>query len=417
MLRIVKQTLRDSGYLLASLPIAIISFTIVVTGLSLGLGLAIVWIGLPIGVGTLFAARGFADLERTRLRARGTVIDAAPGVTGIGGTWLQRFLRPLRWGALWREALHAILTLPLVCVTWSLALTWWALVVSGLTGWIWEPISTHYGGTGSGANALMHLLGWPISGALFDLICGVFALVTLPALTRVCAEAHAGLGRALLSPSQGDLKARVAELSAARDQLSKAEAGSLRRLERDIHDGPQQTLIRLGMDLAASQRRLAEGDVAAATSLIEGARQMTDSAIGDLRSLSRSIAPPILRESGLGAALQAAAATSTIPTAVHYELDAAPSEAVATAVYFVACEALSNAVKHSKASHIELRVANQDDQLVLTVHDDGVGGAVLLPEHGLAGLRDRVAAMDGTLEITDQPGTTITARWPMGGMV
>jgi len=411
--RIARRTLRDSGYLLATFPFALASFIVIISGLCLGAGLAIIWVGLPVGIATLLAARGFARLERLRLHSIGVDIAEMPLRERSSGFW-SRMLNPLREASLWREALHGIIAMPLSCVTWSLALTWWAMVLGGLTGWIWEPISQHYGGKGSGASSLMYLLAWPIPGWLFDVIVGVFAVVTLPAIIAGCRAMHVGLGKALLTHDRQSLERRVAELSAARDTLGKTEADGLRRLERDLHDGPQQTLIRVGMDLDAAQRRLADGDVAQAQEILAGTRQLNDSVIANLRALSRSIAPPILVERGLAAALAAAAATSPIPVSMQYRLAVEPDQTIATAAYFVACEALANAVKYSQASKIDLFVGLDDaGNLLVKVADDGCGGAIVTPAHGLAGLRDRVTAMDGHFEVTESSGTTVTAVLPM----
>ena len=408
---IVGRALRDSAYLVSTLPLAIASFTVLVTGLSLGLGLAVVWIGLPIGAATLYAGRYFARFERLRLRPLGARIDDAKPPVRPGSAW-QRMLRTFADVSLWREALHGIVALPLSCVTWSVTIAWWALAFGGLTGWIWEPINERFGD--GGASGLMRLLGWPISGSVFDVLVGVFAVVTLPWAVRGLAACHVAIGRALLSPTRASLERRVAELSQARDQLSQAESDALRRIERDLHDGPQQTLIRLGMDLAAAERRLAEGDGASATTLISGCRRLTDTVIADLRNLSRNIAPPVLAERGLAAALTAAAATCPVRASVRYELDKEPPLATASAAYFVACEALANAAKHSGATRVTVWVGRDDqDDLVLEVADDGHGGAAMLPGHGLAGLRDRVTALDGRLTVTGPPGTTVTAVLPL----
>ena len=405
----IGRTLWDSAYVLSSLPFAIASFVVIVTGLSLAAGLVIIWVGIPIGIATLYAAYGFASVERVRLRMRGTHIDWVKQPRREGSVW-RRMLGVFADAGLWRAVLHGVVILPVVCVTWSVVLTWWAMAAGGLTGWIWES----FGGVDSGAKALMALLRVPVAGWVFDLVVGILAVVTLPWVVRGCAAAQAALGKALLSPTRGSLERRITQLAHAREQLGQAESGALRRLERDLHDGPQQTLIRLGMDLAAAERRLAEGDVGAATTLVAGARQMVDSVIQALRALSRSIAPPILAERGLEAALLAAASTSAIPVTVRYTLSAEPSQAAATAAYYVACESLANAAKHSGASRVEIFVgADDEDRLLLEVSDDGHGGATILPGHGLAGLRDRICALDGRLSIGGTPGTRITAVLPM----
>jgi len=234
---IATRTGRDSVYLLVTFPLALTSFIIIVTGLALGVGLAVMWIGLPIGVATLYAGRGFARIERLRLHPLGIVIKEAKMPLAPRMLW-RRMMRTLGNPDLWREALHGILALPISCLTWSVTITWWVMVAGGLTGPIWEGITQHYGATDSGSGPLMRLLGWPIPAGLFDLVVGVLALVTLPAVMRGCASMHVGLARALLSQDRASLERRVAELSQARDQLGRAESDGLRRLERDLHDGP-----------------------------------------------------------------------------------------------------------------------------------------------------------------------------------
>jgi len=406
----------DSGYVLATFPFALASFIVLVTGISLGVGLAVIWVGLPILAGVLIGGRAFARLERLRLSRRGTVVTEVP--LELPTRQWPRILATLRNKDLWREALHGVLALPVSILTWSLTLAWWAMVIGGLTGWIWENITHHYGAEASGAGPLMRLLGWPLTAWQFDLIVGVVSVLTLPWVVRACASMQAGLGRALLSQDRESLESRVEQLSQARDQLSKAEAVGLRRVERDLHDGPQQSLIRLGMDLASAQRRLAEGDVAAAAELLDQTRHLNDSVIADLRALSRNIAPPVLAERGLAAALTAVAATSPIPVSLRYTLIDEPDEATATAAYFVACEALANAIKYSRASQINITVGLQGaGRLALSVADDGIGGAVSIPGHGLAGLSERIAALDGRLTVGGPPGTTVTAVLPVSGTV
>jgi len=379
----------------------------------LGAGLVVVWLGIPVAAATLMAGRGFARLERLRLSARGTVIEEVR-LPSSSAKPITRLLATLRNPDLWREALHGLLAMPVSLVTWTFTLTWWALMIGGLTARIWEPISMRYGAVSTGSTWLMEYLGWRLAGWQFDTLVGIFALLTLPFMVRACAAAQAGLGKALLSQDRESLERRVAQLSQARDQLGKAETDGLRRLERDLHDGPQQSLIRLGMDLASAERRLAEGDLEAASGLLAQTRDLNDTVIAELRSLSRSIAPPVLVERGLNAALTGIAATSPIPVTLRYDLEDDPDEATATAAYFVACEALANAIKHSGASQIEMTVSQPDPAaMVLEIRDDGSGGAVVIPEHGLAGLSERITALDGQLTVSGPPGTTVTATLPV----
>jgi signal transduction histidine kinase len=190
----------------------------------------------------------------------------------------------------------------------------------------------------------------------------------------------------------------------------------LRRLERDLHGGPQQHLLRVGLDLSAAQRRLAEGDVTEAAAIVAQARALTEATATELRLLVRGVAPPILADRGLVPALTAVAAASPIPatltSAINEGLRFPP--AVERTCYFAVTEAVANAAKHSGAARIDIQVTRQDGWLIAAVHDDGRGGAVVIPGHGLAGLADRAAGIDGRLTVTSPAGggTTVELATP-----
>jgi len=164
---------------------------------------------------------------------------------------------------------------------------------------------------------------------------------------RWCANLHAGLASLLLTgASRRALEAQVSDLTARREAAAAAETAALRRLERDIHDGPQQRLVRLGMDLSAAERRLADDPEAAARLLAEARAQAAET-LAELRALSRGIAPPILADRGLAAAVATLAARSPVPTTVDVELAERPAPPVESAAYFVVSEALANVAKHA----------------------------------------------------------------------
>jgi signal transduction histidine kinase len=193
-----------------------------------------------------------------------------------------------------------------------------------------------------------------------------------------------------------------------------AEGTALRRLERDINDGPQQRLVRLQMDLAAADRQLDE-DPAAARVLLEEALQQSKDALEELRALSRGFAPPILLDRGLVAALESLAVRAAVPTTVISELPEGtelPPELERNA-YFIAAEALTNAAKHADAKAATVTVS-LNEGLQLVIADDGKGGATLVEGHGIAGLSERVHGLGGTLELTSPDGgpTTVTAHLP-----
>jgi signal transduction histidine kinase len=282
------------------------------------------------------------------------------------------------------------------------------------------------------------------------LLVAVLFLVTLPAVLRMCAWAQAAFGRLVLS-GVAELQERIVglesertTLAAQRDSAVSAEATALRRLERDIHDGPQQRLVRLALDLGRAER-LFDFDPQAARQAVAEALAQTEETLDELRALSRGIAPPILADRGLVAAVGAIAGRSTVPVALDAgdlgprpahqpaRLPAAPAPrvpaevgrgapittarldpAVELAAYFVTAEALANVAKHSRATECRVLLRRSGDRLLVTVIDDGVGGAHLAKGHGLAGLADRAQAVGGTLTVDSPPGgpTTVTAELP-----
>jgi signal transduction histidine kinase len=422
---VVTRLLRDSTYVLVSLPWAIVSFTALVTGLSLAAGLLVTLVGIPVAVGTLTVAAGFAAGERWRLGVRGTPLTSArrrergPREPGLRGSGLRGLISPLTDRDRWAEVLHGISVLPLAIVKWSVVVTWWAGAIGGLTYWAWSPLLP---ASASAANTtLPELLNLPISDSAFNLVVGLFFAATLVPVVRGCASLHEAWARTLLTgTSRRALAERVEDLTVRRVAAASAEAQSLRRFERDIHDGPQQRLVRLGMDLSIAERRL-DDDPAAARELLGQARVQAAEALAELRALSRGIAPPILADRGLEAALAAIAARSAAPTTLDVDLGAGerPTAAIENAAYFVVCEALTNTAKHAAASSIMIRLsttsaADGARTLRVEVEDDGVGGADLAKGHGLAGLCDRVAGLDGTLSVHSPAGgpTRVVAELP-----
>jgi signal transduction histidine kinase len=198
-----------------------------------------------------------------------------------------------------------------------------------------------------------------------------------------------------------------------------AEAQTLRRLERDIHDGPQQRLVRLNMDLETVVRRL-DDDPDKARPLVAEALEQSREALGELRALSRGIAPPILADRGLGPALAAAAARCPVQVSLDVALPAGRrlGAAVENTAYFVVAEALTNVAKHAHATLCTVLVSADGERVLVQVWDDGRGGAHLGKGHGLAGLADRLAVVEGGLEVVSPLGgpTVLTAEIPLVGL-
>ncbi|MGH3478853.1 MAG: sensor histidine kinase, partial [Nocardioidaceae bacterium] len=218
-------------------------------------------------------------------------------------------------------------------------------------------------------------------------------------------KARAHIDRALLKPRRTEeLEERVATLEETRAETVDYSAAELRRIERDLHDGAQARLVALSLNLGMADSML-ERDPEAARKLVSDARETTDAALGELRSVVRGIHPPVLADRGLGAAVEALAARAPLPVTVINRLpDRRLPERVELAAYFVVSEALTNVAKHASALNASVALTEHDGLLEITVKDDGVGGADLDRGAGVRGLADRVAAIDGRLEIDSKPG-------------
>lgn len=208
-----------------------------------------------------------------------------------------------------------------------------------------------------------------------------------------------------------ELRQRLDEVDESRARIAAVADDERRRLARDLHDGAQQRLVSIGLALRHAQHELGTEPESARRTL-DGAVVEISAAIDELRSLAHGLRPTLL-EAGLGPALRDLASRSPVPVAVNATGDRYPTD-VETAAYFVACEGLTNAVKHSRAASVRLDVARHDSTLIVRITDDGAGGATINRGSGLAGLSDRVAALGGRLLIDSGPGdgTTISAELP-----
>jgi len=212
-------------------------------------------------------------------------------------------------------------------------------------------------------------------------------------------------------PREKELNARVETLTRTRRGALDAQAAELRRIERDLHDGAQARLVALSMQLGRAEERLEEHPEAA--ELVRNARVEASNAIAELRDLARGIAPPVLADRGLPAAVTALGERSALPVKVDARLDRRLSPVVESAAYFVVAEALTNAAKHARGAAAKVSLFEETGRLVVEVDDEGPGGAD--PNgSGLTGLRTRVEALDGILVVLSNPGegTTVHAELP-----
>ncbi|MBG0826619.1 sensor domain-containing protein [Planomonospora sp. ID67723] len=419
------RTIVESLYLLTAPLTAAAGLLLVFAGLCIAAVGSLVPGGSPVVAGGLTPVRWFADVERWRIAK---VRASAAGAGGVG-----RWRRPKETAAasdpgLWLGVAHAVVVLPVALVTSVVTVLWWFVGLGGSTSALrnlyssaeqMRPMTLTVGSAESHIALSLGLMS-PTERLAFGTAVGLLLLLTLPLMTRACVAAQAGLGQTLLSDASA-LHRRISGLEQERDTARAqtvaavtAEATALRRLERDIHDGPQQRLVRLAMELGRAQHHFDSRPEVVRAALADALVQ-TEEALDELRALSRGIAPPILVDRGLRAAFTALAARSTVPV----EIDADPlsrrlDAAVETAAYFVIAEALTNVAKHSRADRCAIGLRHGGGSLRVWVADDGVGGAALDKGHGLRGLEDRLHAAGGRLRLTSPYGgpTTITAELP-----
>ena len=409
-----RQLGRDAAFLLLSGPLSLLAFYLLVPLTALGVVTTIIWVGLLLLIIDLSIAGGFANFARlavARVDGRepvpGGYLEPEPGASAR-----RRLFRRLRDPQRWMDLLWAVIYFPVSLITWIISVVWLALAVAGLLAPIADIILDLVldPAIGEQRQGLAYLLGlqpellWDIG---FNLTCGIVFSLTAPAVLRGLAAMQTGLTRAMLS-----WRSEVSRLQTSRAAVQRAEADTRRRLERDIHDGPQQRLVRLRMDLARAHRQ-AEKDPVAASAIIQGAMEQTQQTLDELRQLSRGIAPPVLIDRGLAAAITEAATRSSVPVTVSTELPDLPDH-VSQAAYFVVSEALANLNKHSGATAAGVDARIVDGALLVRISDNGIGGASTAKGHGLAGLVERLNGVDGRLFITSPTGgpTTLEARIP-----
>jgi signal transduction histidine kinase len=206
---------------------------------------------------------------------------------------------------------------------------------------------------------------------------------------------------------KADLRARVEDLRISRARIVEAADAARRRLERDLHDGAQQQLVSLALDLRLLRARLKGTDL---VPMVEELSDKLAVALAELRELARGIHPAILTDRGLGPAVQGLADRVPLPVEVDVELPERPAAPIEAAAYFVVAEALTNVARYARAREARVEVRRNGEGVVVAVSDDGVGGAVVEGGTGLRGLQDRLAALDGRLSIHSPPGEGTTLR-------
>ncbi|MFE9820925.1 sensor histidine kinase [Streptomyces sp. NPDC005791] len=411
------RTWRELGYLVLSLPISVVLFSFAVTMVSLGMGMLITFLGIPILAAGLAMCRGFGVMERGRARGllRLEVADPAP-VRGKGGlmSWVGAVLKS---GVSWRHLLYAVLHMPWAVFAFTVAVTFWSYGWAAFTYPLWRwvfPVYASVDGIQLYGDATHQIyLDSPFELAVTSTLGLALVLVT-PWIVRGLVSVDRLMVLGLLGPSR--LASRVSELESDRGVVVDTAAADLRRIERDLHDGAQARLVALAMDLGLAKEKLTD-DPEAAARMVDEAHGEVKVALQELRDLARGIHPAVLTDRGLDAALSAIASRCTVPVKVVVDLESRPAQAIEGIAYFTVSELLQNVSKHARATRASVDVWRAADRLMLQVTDDGRGGAGVSTGSGLAGLTERLDAVDGVLVVDSPAGgpTTVTAELPWRG--
>ncbi|QYX78120.1 sensor histidine kinase [Streptomyces akebiae] len=406
---------REFGYVLLGLPIGILLFTYAVTMVSVGAGLLITFLGVPVLAAGLAGCRGFGALERARARALLGVEVAAPEPLRTRGRGAMAWMGAvLRSGSSWRQLLYAVAQFPWSVFSFVVAVTFWtygwALLTYPLWFWVFPVWAGQDGLQLYGDETHSVYLDNPFEVTVTALVGLLFTMAT-PWIVRGLTMVDRGMVVTLLGPSR--LGARVVELESDRGVVVDTAAADLRRIERDLHDGAQARLVALAMDLGMAKEKLAE-DPRAAAVMVDSAHGEVKTALRELRDLARGIHPAVLTDRGLDAALSAVASRCVVPVVVEVDLPARPVPAIEGIAYFTVSELLQNVSKHAGASRATVDVWRVENRLMLQVMDDGVGGADAGNGSGLAGLAERIGAVDGILVVDSPTGgpTRVTAELP-----
>ncbi len=418
-----RRTWSELVFFTLSVPLAALGFGFLAVTMVAGIALAITFVGVVIIAAAVRAARGIGGFHRGLARSllRESVEDpepfsARPGLFG----WLQSALRD-RAG--WRAMAYSIVKIPLAAFGVWFAFSVWVDAFFCLIYPVWGAGSKQPPEFGVVVNLFSPgYLSVGTSGffhGLFIFVTGVLLVFIAPWTMRVVVYADRRLMRALLAPDATTVRLRSLEL--ARSQTVDASAATLRRIERDLHDGTQAQLVALAMRLGQAKEELAGGegvDLNEVRRLVDDAHRGAKEAIVELRDLARGIHPPAL-DTGLEGALSTLAARSSVPSDLTVAIDDRPTPAIEAIAYFCVAELLANVAQHARASRASIKCTQHGRWLRVVVRDDGRGGAHVTvagsSSSGLAGLTERVHAVDGSLSIGSPPGgpTVVTVDLPL----
>jgi signal transduction histidine kinase len=389
-------------HLVSDVAVGAVTFTFVVALLAATFGLLVtVVLAVPVFWLLMVGSRGFAHVERSRASALLGLELMDPVAPLQSSSWWRRLLERARSGARWKEVGYLLLLLPLgllnlvlVVAAWcgSLALLTLPLYVSALPEgtakfWLFD--------VAAGGDA------WLVSLAGLG---GVLLLA--PWVTVVLGRLDAVTCSWFLGPDERALQeARVVAAESGRVAAVGSAEAERRRIERDLHDGAQQRLVSLAMELGATREHFDDEDKEEVRARVVHAHEEAKAALQEIRDLVRGIHPVILEDRGLDAALSAVVARAPIPVSLEVDVEPRPPAEVESAAYFVVSEALTNVARHSGATNAAVSLVRAGEHLVVEVRDNGDGGA----DHdnggtGIAGLRERAASLGGSIHLDSPPG-------------
>ncbi|MEV4620650.1 sensor domain-containing protein [Asanoa sp. NPDC049573] len=403
---------KELAYVLTTAPLAALGLAWVLAGAVACAALAVTALGVPVLATMVPATRGLATVRLALARGLlGEVVPPPPAFRpGVG--LFARLRSGLRDGAGWRAVLFQIVALPLALFELSVVAFTWAWGFVALTAPVQRALDLNQstvGGRHGLVVAGVMVDSW--AGAALLAVGGAVLLAVAPWALRVVLVVDRLLVRGLLG--RDDRSARIAALERSRAAAVEDASATLRRIERDLHDGVQARLVALTMNLAMLGDLIGAGP-GRTRELLESARATARDAIRDLREVIHDIHPPIL-DSGLDAAVATLAARSPVPVTCDVRIGGRPAPAIETIAYFCVAELLTNVAKHSDATAATVAISDVDDVLRLVVSDDGRGGVDEGGGSGLRGLANRVATVDGALTVTSPPGgpTMVSVALPV----
>jgi signal transduction histidine kinase len=393
-------------------PLGVVVGICVTVLLALSVGFAVTFvIAIPVVWITFFLAAQLGRMERSRAAALLGVDLAPPHAQFAPGNWWSRLRQRVSSASRWREIGYLSLGLPMQAVFGAAVLVLWsaAFALAAL------PLYVTHLPSGSADLGVLRLHSG--LGSAAAAVIGILILLVLaPQVTLGLSAVDRRLVRWLLGPhGESDLARRVDELEISRSAAVSSAEAERHRIERDLHDGAQQRLVALAMDLGRARERF-DTDPESARGLVTEAHEEAKAALAELRNLARGIHPAVLTDRGLDAALSAVITRCPVPVALTVEVPTRPPAPVESAAYFVVAEALTNVAKHARATRVDVSIVLQNNRLVIDLRDDGVGGADSSKGSGLSGLTDRVGALGGWVRVLSPIGgpTSVIVEIPCG---